>query len=137
MTGLLTLVFVSKADEKPIKFEQLPSAAQKFIKDKLHKDKVVYVLKDDDIIFPEYEVYLESGTKVTFFNDGKLESIKAGSAGMSKGIVPQQIVTYVAANHPGFPIVEFEIDRNTYEVSLSNGIELKFSSGFQLLDVDD
>ena len=62
LVGLFTLVSVSKADNRPVRFEQLPKEAQKFVKTNFPDSKIVYSVKDDDVISPEYEVALDNAT---------------------------------------------------------------------------
>ena len=137
LAGLFTLVSVSKADDRPVRFEQLPKAAQKFVKTNFPDNKVIYSAKDDDIVSPEYEVALDNGVKVDFKNDGRLEKIEAPQSGIPEGIIPEQIHKYVTKHYPGSKYLEYEVDKVGYEVKLSNGLELTFSSSFHLLQVDD
>ena len=48
-----------------------------------------------------------------------------------------QIRDYVRRNYPDAAYVSYEIDRNSYEVTLSNRLELKFNSRFALVEIDD
>jgi hypothetical protein len=137
IAGLLTIISVSKADDKPVRFEQLPKAAQKFVTTNFPDSKVIYSTKDDDIISPEYEVALDNGVKIDFKNDGRLEKIEAPQIGVPEGIIPEKIHKYVAKHYPGAKCLEYEVDKVGYEVKLSNGLELTFSTSFHLIQVDD
>ena len=137
LVGLFTLVSVSKADNRPVRFEQLPKEAQKFVKTNFPDSKIVYSVKDDDVISPEYEVALDYGVKIDFKNDGRLEKIDAPQTGVPEGIIPEKIHKYVTKHYPGTKYLEYEVDKVGYEVKLSNGLELTFSSSFHLLQVDD
>jgi hypothetical protein len=137
LISLLAIGYISKADDRPVKFEQLPKEAQKFVKINFPENKVLYASKDDDIVFPEYEVRLDNGVSIDFRNDGQLEKIKAPQFGVPTAIVPVKIREYVAAHYPGVSILEYEVDKTGYEVKISNGLELRFSSSFHLVGVDD
>lgn len=137
LAGLFTILAVSKADDRPVRFEQLPKAAQKFVKANFPENKVLYASKDDDIVFPEYEVGLDNGVSIDFRNDGQLEKIKAPQTGVPASIIPAKIREYVAAHYPGVKYFECEVDKTGYEVKISNGLELRFSSSFHLVDIDD
>ena len=56
----MAVVGISKADDRPIKFEKLPAAAQQFVKTNFADNTVVFVTKDDDLIAPDFEVVLDN-----------------------------------------------------------------------------
>ena len=133
----MAVVGISKADDRPIKFEKLPAAAQKFVKTNFADNTVVFVTKDDDLIAPDYEVVLDNGTVLQFSSAGSLEKIEAFRTGVPQNLVPEKINDYVSANYPGTTYREYEQDRGKHEVKLSNGLELTFNSGFTLIEIDD
>ncbi len=137
LIGLFTLVSVSKADDRPVKFEQLPKAAQKFVKTNFSGVNVLAATKDDDIIAPEYEVILDNGVRLDFKNDGSLEKIKSSQVEVPAAIIPVKIREYITAHYPGVKCMEYEVDKTGYEVKISNGLELRFSTSFRLVDIDD
>ena len=122
--------------EKAVVVEQLPAPAREYINTYFPGDKVLHALKDDDIVRPDYEVVLESGTRLQFSNSGALEKVSCRK-GIPAEVVPQSIRDYVSAHYPSAGFCEYEVDRRTYEVTLTNGLELKFNSVFNLLEVDD
>lgn len=134
---VLASVTIAKADDRPVTFEQLPKAAQTFIKTNFPKDKVSFATVDDDIIAPDYEVALVSGVMMQFRNDGRLESIKSRTGNIPAGIIPQQIINGVKGYYPDAMILEYDIDRLSYEVKLSNRMEIKFDKNFNIIEIDD
>jgi hypothetical protein len=122
--------------EKPVAADQLPAPAKAYINTNFAGDKVVMAILDDDVIRPDHEVGLASGVELQFDNSGALEKV-ASRNGISEDLIPQSIRKYVSQLYPGVGYREYEIGRHTYEVSLSNGIELKFNSRFQLVEIDD
>ena len=56
---------------------------------------------------------------------------------MPDGVVPVQIADYVKTQYPDSVIKEYEVGKSTYEVKLSNRLELKFNSNFILIEIDD
>lgn len=133
----IAFVITVSADDRPVTFEQLPVAAQTFIKNNFPSDQVSYATKDDDIIMPDYTVVLVSGIKLQFGNGGALEKIESRKGAVPETLVPVQIKDYVKRNYPDASIVEYEIGRRTYEVKLTNRMELKFSRNFTLIGIDD
>ena len=134
---VLASVTIAKADDRPVTFEQLPKAAQTFINTNFPKDKVSFATVDDDIIAPDYEVALVSGVMMQFRHDGRLESIKSRTGNIPAGIIPQQIINGVKGYYPDAMILEYDIDRLSYEVKLSNRMEIKFDRNFNIIEIDD
>ena len=133
----MAFAMTANADDRPVVFEQLPLAAQSFIKQYYPEDKISYATKDDDLILPDYTVVLVSGVKVVFENSGALEKVEAKKDGVPAGLVPVQIRDYVKNHYPGALIQEYEVGRRSYEVKLSNRLELKFNKNFMLIGIDD
>ena len=137
----LALIVVSlsvvKADDRPVTFNQLPAAAQNFIKSTYPNEKVSFATVDDDIIMPDYQVVLANGVKVQFEHNGKLEKIESRNGGIPAGIIPVQIIEAVKSYYPDAEILGYEIGRRTYEVKLSNRMELKFNRNFVVIELDD
>ncbi len=129
-------VSIMKADDRPVTFAQLPSAAQSFINANFPEEKVSYSTKDDDFIRPDYKVVFVSGTRLQFDYAGALEKVSART-GVPEKLVPVQILEYVKVHFPDAFVVEYEIDRKSYEVKLSNRLELKFNKNFNIIEIDD
>ena len=127
----------ANADDRPVVFEQLPAPAQAFIKSNYPDDSVSFATVDDDIIRPDYTVVLVSGVKIMFENNGALEKIESRRGAIPEGIIPVQITDYVKRSFKDASIVEYEVGRRTYEVKLSNGLELKFNRNFIPIGIDD
>ena len=125
------------ADDKPIKFDKLPSPAKEFVKKHFPGETVLAVTQDDDFIRPDYSVILSGGAKIEFENSGALEKVKVTGGSVPEKILPVQVSDFVKKNYPQTHVVEYEIGRTDYEVQLSNGLELKFNPAFKLVDIDD
>lgn len=137
LIGLMAVVGISKADDRPIKFEKLPAAAQQFVKTNFADNTVVFVTKDDDLIAPDFEVVLDNGTVIQFSNNGQMEKIEAFKTGVPQNLIPEKIKAYVSANYPDAVFKEYEVEKGKHEVKLSNGLELTFNSVFTLIEIDD
>lgn len=125
------------ADDRPVKFDQLPKAARNFITENFTGVQITYAVKDDDIISPDYEVVLSNGVKINFEHDGSMDKIESREPGVVDAFVPVKIKEYVKTHYPDAYFVEYELGRNLYEVQLSNRLELKFSKDFNLVAIDD
>ena len=127
---------IVKADDRPVNFNQLPAAAQNFINTHYSGEKISYATVDDDFIRPDYNVMLANGVKIQFEHGGALEKIEART-GIPTDILPYQIKDYVNAHYPDALFIEYEVGRHSYEVKLSNRLELKFNRNFHLIEIDN
>ena len=117
--------------------EAMVNTIKEFVKQYFPEDTVLGVSKDDDFVRPDYTVLLSGGAKIEFEHSGALEKISVRGASVPVAILPMQIADYVKKNYSGASVKEYEIGRAVYEVKLSNGLELTFSSTFRLVDIDD
>ncbi len=128
---------IAMADDRPVSTDQLPKAAITFIDTNFPDDKVAFATKDDDLIRPDYQVVLAGGVMLKFDNSGNLEEIESRGKEIPEGIIPLQIVEMVKGHYPDVMIVGYEVGKRTYEVKLSNRIELKLDKNFNVIEVDD
>lgn len=137
IVSITAFVSVAGAEDKPVTFNQLPEGARTFLDTNYQKVKLVLATKDDDFIRPEFNVVLENGVAIQFDNDGRLEKIASRSGDIPAAVIPKQITDIVKSHYPDAYIVEYEVDRKTYEVKLSNRIEITFDSSFRMIEIDD
>lgn len=141
LMGLFILQGVAKAEDKPVSEAQLPETARNFIRQYFPGVKISYALMDKDWFDNSYDVVLVNGVKLEFGEKGDWKKVKCKKATapavVPAGIVPQQIMTFLKQQHPEWPVVEIEQDRKSYEVELSNGLEIKFNKQYQVIKYDD
>ena len=135
--SFLSLGVVSANSNRPISVDNLPQKAQQFIKKYFSQVSVTYATEDRDILSKEYEVMFAEGTKVDFSSNGEWRSVECKGVAVPAGVVPQQINEYVKQNYSNAKVVKIDRDRNDYEVSLSNRLELTFNKSFRLVEIDD
>ena len=133
---VLASLQIVKADDRPVTFSQLPVPAQTFINTNYPDEKISYATKDDDFILPDYNVMLANGVKIQFEHSGALEKIES-RAGIPVELIRFQIRDYVKMHYPDAIFVEYEIGKRSYEVKLSNRLELKFNRNFNVIEIDD
>ncbi len=127
---------VSIADDRMIPAEQLPAAAQNFIKTTFPKASIAYVEKDG-YINPTYEVLLSNNTKVEFDRRGQWDNVDTKTGAVPAQLIPTAIAKYVKANFAGNVITKIDKESYGYEIELSNDLELKFNKAGYLIDMDD
>ena len=137
LAGIFAFVGISKADDRPGTYDQRPAAARTFIKKHFPKANLVYATVDDDLIRPDFEVRLDNGFEIQFENDGSLDKIETREGNVPEVLIPEKIREYVKKNYPHVTYKEYEVGTRSYEVKLSNKLELKFNSSFVLIGIDD
>ena len=131
-------VFVASADNhKVINKSQLPAQAQQFIDKHFAGVEVSFAKEEREILGRSYEVRLANGAKLEFSSKGAWEEVDCRFGEVPAGIVPAEISKFIKENYPDAKVQKIEIDRNDYEVKLSNRLELKFDKEFRLVDIDD
>ena len=135
---LFTLCAITlRADnEKPIQVNQLPAAAQQFIKQHFADRKIVLAKMETELMSKSYEVIFADGDHIDFDGKGNWEEVDCKSSSVPTVVVPVRIMDYVCANYPDETVKKIEKDRREYEVKLSNRVELSFDLKYNLTDID-
>ncbi len=124
-------------NDKPIKPEQLPTAAQQLLKKHFKGQKVALAKMETEITGKSYDVILTNSTKVEFDSKGKWTNIECAPAAVPTELIPAQIKNKVKELYGNEKITEIERDRRGYDVKLSNGIDVEFDKKFEVVDIDD
>ena len=132
-------ITASLADnDRPIALDKLPAAAQTFLKTHFADLTLAYAVEDPKFVGSEYEVTYTDRTEVEFRPNGEWFSVERRYAAVPASIVPAQISAYVAkSSFSNQYIKKVERDAYTWEIELSNGIEIKFDKEFRVIDIDD
>lgn len=133
---LLGVGAASAAPDRVITREQLPATAQQFLQEYFADVEVTLAHEDGDIVQREYDVMLDDGTHIEFAADGRWLEIESREA-LPRGIVPPSIVTYTSKHYPSLTIHRIERSRREWEVTLSNGVEIRFNRRFSVISIDD
>lgn len=124
-------------NEKAIGLTDLPQQAQNFLKQHFADAKVGAYQKERDGLTVTYKVMFLNGDQVEFNRKGEWIDVDCKALLMPESIVPQQIKTFVESSYPGTKVVHIERgDRQSYEVKLSNGMDLKFDKKFNVMDLE-
>ena len=136
LVALAAFATALSADDRPMAYEKLPAPAKEYIQTNFPGEKTTMVTKDDDLIFADYTVMLSNGIKLEFEHSGALTQISSPN-GIPAELLPVSIRNYVQAHYPDAGYLDFEIGKRTYEVKLTNRMELKFNNNFHIIEVDD
>ena len=123
--------------ERPITLDKLPAAAQEFLAANFKDLTLAYAVEDPKFIGSEYEVIYTDRTEVEFDSDGAWTSVGSRYAAVPADIVPEQIKSYVAQTFPNQQVCKIERKRYSWEIELSNGLEIEFDKQFNVTDIDD
>ena len=95
-------------------------------------------MEDPQFAGSEYEVTYTDRTEVEFDTKGEWTSVDRKYTAVPAAIVPKQITDYVAkSNFPNQEIRKIERNAYTWEIELTNGLEIKFDRNFRVIDIDD
>ena len=75
--------------------------------------------------------------EVEFDSDGAGTSVGSRYTAVPADIVPEQIKSYVAQTFPNQQVRKIERKRYSWEIELSNGLEIEFDKQFNVTDIDD
>jgi len=125
------------AQDKLIKFKELPKVAQNFIITHYNANQVSYIQLDKEFLSSKYEVKLKNGVEIEFDSKGNWTEVDAKHSAVPKRIVNPKVTSYVTKRFPGEEIVQISKDRRKIEVELTSGIDLVFKSTGEFVRIDD
>ena len=128
---------VANADnDKPISVNALPAKAQTLLNNHFNGQKVMLATIESGVVSRNYDVVLQNGTKLEFDKKGNLTEIDCKLGIVPALLIPQAIKNYLKDNNAGQSVKKIEMNKNEYEVKLTNGLGLTFNKHFQLIDID-
>lgn len=136
--ALALLPFTASADDdRPVRFEQLPAAAQQFIRTHFAGVKITLATADRGFMETTYNVIFTDGTKVEFDSGGEWEEIESRGSFVPAEVVPPRIAEFIDEHFPGARVRDIERDRHGFEVNLDNRRELHFDPRGNFRGYDD
>ena len=123
-------------NDKPISVNALPAKAQTLLNNHFNSQKVMVATIESGVVSRSYDVVLQNGTKLEFDKKGNLTEINCKQGIVPALLIPQAIKNYLKDNYAGQSVKKIEMNKNEYEVELTNGLDLTFNKHFQLIDID-
>ena len=123
-------------NNKPIKVTDLPVRAQTVLSQHFNGQKVSFATIESGLIDKSYDVVLQNGTKIEFDKKGNVTEIDCKQGTVPVKLIPQAICAYLQNNQAGQTVRKIELNKNEYEVELSNGLDITFNKHFQVIDID-
>ncbi|MBQ2416903.1 MAG: PepSY-like domain-containing protein [Alistipes sp.] len=128
---------MAMADERPITVNSLPKAAIEFINGNFPNVPVVLATVDREIMDTDYEVRLEDGTIIDFDGKGRWVEVSNKRNALPASVLPKPIAAYIKSNYPSDKCLKIEQNSYSYEVKLTNGLEIVFSLDGKMIGYDD
>ena len=122
-------------NDKPIAVNALPVKAQTLLSNHFNQ-KVMLATTESGVVSRSYDVVLQNGTKLEFDKKGNLTEIDCKRGIVPALLIPQAIKNYLKDNYAEQSVKKIEMNKNEYEVELTNGLDLTFNKHFQLIDID-
>ena len=123
-------------NDKPIAVNALPVKAQTLLSNHFNNQKVMLATIESGVVSKSYDVVLQNGTKMEFDKKGNLKEIDCKQGIVPALLIPQAIKNYLKDNYEEQSVNKIEMNKNEYEVELTNGLDLTFNKHFQLIDID-
>ena len=123
-------------NDKPISVNALPAKAQTLLNNHFNGQKVMLATIESGVVSRSYDVVLQNGTKLEFDKKGNFTEIDCKQGIVPALLIPQAIKNYLKDNYAGQSVKKIEMNKNEYEVELTNGLDLTFNKHFQLIDID-
>ena len=123
-------------NDKPISVNALPAKAQTLLNNHFNGQKVMLATIESGVVSRSYDVVLQNGTNLEFDKKGNLTEINCKQGIVPALLIPQAIKNYLKDNYAGQSVKKIEMNKNEYEVELTNGLDLTFNKHFQLIDID-
>lgn len=128
MLMTLAVAFTAAADKYTINRDALPEAAQEMLEKHFPKAKVSMIKVDRHLLKKtDYDVKLVNGTKIEFNNAGKWTSVDCKKKEVPEKLVPSAIRRHVKKNNPDSHVVKIVKKLSGYNITLSDGEELRFN----------
>lgn len=134
--GALLSLNMAFSQDKPFAFSQFPKKSQEFISQNFKGETITASFQETDFFSKEYKVILSDGTRVEFNHKGEWTEIKTFNKGISSGLIPSKINTYLLANYPNVVIKEIKKGKRGFSVELLNDIELEFDLNQNFVRID-
>ena len=128
------------ARDRVIKVKDLPAPARSLVKNHFKGRMIVKAEKESNLNGVSYEVTLSNGDEIKFNCKGGWMEIDCKTDAVPVSVVPNAIAVYVKKNYHNVKINKIERGRLSYEVELSNGVDIHFDkTTYNVIrtDVDD
>lgn len=126
------------AQEKMINKHELPIKSQTFLSDYFSDYEISYIVEVNEfLISKDYKVTFSNAIEIEFDSDGSWEEVDGNDLVIPDGFIPTSIKDYIKKSFTGNKITKIEKNRRSYEVQISNGLDLEFNADGKFKRIDD
>ena len=133
----LTAMADNDRPDRPVSFEQLPAAAQKFIREHFPKLEISLATVDREILDTTYDVIFVNAVHIEFDSRGQWEEIDCTGTILPESVLLPEITSFIKEKYPNTNVRGVERDKHGYEVNLYNRAELYFDLKGRFRGYDD
>lgn len=120
-----------------VHLNDLPEKARSFIQKNFSQEKIKDILKEtEDLLDIEYKVSFPDKLKIKFDRRGDWKEVDGNRHAIPTRFIPESILVYITKRFPNNSVVKIEKDRKSYEVEISNGLELEFDTDGKFIKID-
>lgn len=135
---MLTAQIAWSGDVVTKDLNKLPASARELVKKHFPNSKISHIKIDKDIFqSASYDVMLSDGSKIDFNSKGEWREIDCKKTAVPSAFIPATISKYIKDNFTGQKIVKIERSRKGSDVTLDNGLDVKFDPYGGFLKLDD
>lgn len=129
IAGLL-MIATSAPAGNPVGVGQLPEAALLTIGKSFKGRQVASSTMSSDLLADTYNVVFTNGDDIEFDDDGNWVGIHCTHSKVPRELVPQDIREYIMDHYGNVAVMEIDRSDDMYDLKLSNGEEIMFSTDF-------
>lgn len=119
-----------------VNFTDLPVKALETINSHYNQDNIAsYEVKTIPVIGKSYEVKFNDGAEIDFNSDGVWHEWK-DAKGLPKGVVPDNIKTYLAKNYASTFATSIDKEDKKIKINLASDIDLEFDGDGNFVRID-
>lgn len=107
----------------PSDADALPTPAHQFIDQHFPDNNIILIQRDGSV----YDVKLSGNIELEFYSNGDWKEVDCNNNAVPSGIIPEEILNYVAQNYPDNFIVKISRNGQHYEIELNNGFEFDYN----------
>jgi hypothetical protein len=122
--------------EKVIPEAQIPTELKSYVTTHFPSSTINKAVEDMFYNILTYDVYLSGNVALEFDSNYNIIDIDSNSE-LPDSVIPQAILTYVAANYASNFITDWELELNHQQVELNNDTELEFEMDGTFIRIDN
>lgn len=122
--------------ENVIPEAEIPTELKSYVTTHFSSSTINKAVEDMDDNVLTYDVFLSGNVSLEFDSNFKITDIDSNSE-LPDSVIPEAILTYVAANYASNFITDWELEMDHQQVELNNNTELEFKMDGTFIRIDN